>query len=579
MYIYCLVSPEGYDKEFYYISDSEDIRVNDVVIVPFGVNNKELLGMVTSVELYEESNTPYPPSRTKRIIKRVDPAEASEIAETFNEVFTYCLVKPTGMTSSYYYISESDDIVTGDVVVIPFGPDDHQLFGRVSLVKRCKRNNAPHPLESTKRILRKADPFEKSAVQQAEAEEYIYCWVIPEGKSESYNYISETADIKKGDMVVVPFGSSNREIIGKVSMVKRLRAVDAPYPPSQTKKILRKVDAEMDYEYLVVLPITHKKKTFGYINTLSDVHVGDYVDIDFRGVRRVAHVLEIKTGAITAAPDNFMGTMEVLRKLTYENSDFIRFITDLKPLFSIDGALYRDDSDECRPYRRSAYSPMDGTDIQVPDSRLCSLRDRIISIPQSLLSAKEKEQFRLKPRLTKQAVETFEHVYQVKLPEEYKYFIIEFSNGFLGIRGLNVEEFDKDYIYLRHPFILKDISKFYDYCDPIDAAGIECEEYFCSECKYREICPSSDCYNDDEYGWLDERYLAGTLMVYNSGGDNTDHMVVDGENAGTVFCKDDYMAELKMLSTSFMDYAVKYIDARLRAITQNTANIHGSGES
>ena len=122
-----------------------------------------------------------------------------------------------------------------------------------------------------------------------------------------------------------------------------------------------------------MVPRISEIEDLGYINTLPNVEVGDYVDIEFRDGYRIAQVLSKTRGSLSDAPANFMGTMKVIWKRSYADCEYIRFKTDLLPLAQA-GELYR---------------PEDFSDNS-------SLR---------------------KPRVTKKAVETFERVYGVKLPD------------------------------------------------------------------------------------------------------------------------------------------------------------------
>ena len=78
---------------------------------------------------------------------------------------------------------------------------------------------------------------------EEENTEYIYCEVEFEGASRKYSYITEDESIKEGDTVVVPIGSRNLETMGVVANVIRCTGKNAPYPPSKTKRIIRKCDA------------------------------------------------------------------------------------------------------------------------------------------------------------------------------------------------------------------------------------------------------------------------------------------------------------------------------------------------
>lgn len=72
------------------------------------------------------------------------------------------------------------------------------------------------------------------------SEEYIYCEVKFENTSRKFSYITEDESIAIGDMVVVPTGPYNFESIAVVHSIKRCTVENAPYPPSKTKKIIRK---------------------------------------------------------------------------------------------------------------------------------------------------------------------------------------------------------------------------------------------------------------------------------------------------------------------------------------------------
>lgn len=77
---------------------------------------------------------------------------------------------------------------------------------------------------------------------EEENTEYIYC-EVDLGASRKYAYLTEDESIKEGDTVVVPIGSRNLEKIGIVAHVNRCTGKNAPYPPSKTKRIIRKCDA------------------------------------------------------------------------------------------------------------------------------------------------------------------------------------------------------------------------------------------------------------------------------------------------------------------------------------------------
>ena len=428
-----------------------------------------------------------------------------------NMRYLYCLVTPENANRSYYYISEIEDVQKSDVVVIPFGMNNKEVFGTVLSAEWFAEADAPYPHNFTKKILRKATEEEKYRLIEPDITEYTYCYVIPEGQTRGFSYISEPDEFREGDMVIIPFGADNHEVFGKVSSVKRVKARTAPYPPEKTKRILRKAVSEEQYEFLTVLPITHKQKTFGYINTLPNVEVGDYVDIEFRGGYRIAQVLSKKKGSLTEAPPNFMGTMKVLRTRSYADCEYIRFKTDLAPLAQT-GELYRaeDVSEKTNSFRN--------------------------------------------PRLTSKAVETFEKVYGVRLPDDFKHYVTEISNGYDFIIGLNVEEYREEYTTLRKVFLYSDLVDSAKSGDSPRGLRYECEYDDCSACNHKFVCPDSDFeYDPYDYDGENTRFRDGTLRLTHSG-DITDRMIVNGKYTGTVIRLDEYSGTRTVFADSFHEY-------------------------
>lgn len=84
-----------------------------------------------------------------------------------------------------------------------------------------------------------------------ELEEYIYCSIAIDGKE--WNYIAKPEDeVKVGDLVFVDFGWGG-ECVKEVSNVTKCLGMDAPYPVSKTKYIIRntKVNVkEMDPKHI-----------------------------------------------------------------------------------------------------------------------------------------------------------------------------------------------------------------------------------------------------------------------------------------------------------------------------------------
>ena len=70
--IYCAVEFGEYSKEYHYITDDDTIQEGDTVIVPVGVQNREMEATVFEKIYCKKSEVPYPLSKVKKIIKKVD---------------------------------------------------------------------------------------------------------------------------------------------------------------------------------------------------------------------------------------------------------------------------------------------------------------------------------------------------------------------------------------------------------------------------------------------------------------------------------------------------------------------------
>ncbi len=108
----------------------------------------------------------------------------------------------------------------------------HCVDGKI--VRRKKASK----ISSTKKTL--GCTVEQDIIPEQEHDEYIYCKVGFENGSRKYSYMTDDESIKEGDVVVVPTGPDNIESLGVVYDVKKCTVKNAPYPPSKTKKVLRK---------------------------------------------------------------------------------------------------------------------------------------------------------------------------------------------------------------------------------------------------------------------------------------------------------------------------------------------------
>ena len=69
--------------------------------------------------------------------------------------YIFCSVIFKGGYKSYYYLTDDDSIEIGDLVLVPAGDDDHEVVVEVDNIEYFSKENAPRPIEKTKRIIRK----------------------------------------------------------------------------------------------------------------------------------------------------------------------------------------------------------------------------------------------------------------------------------------------------------------------------------------------------------------------------------------------------------------------------------------
>jgi len=70
----------------------------------------------------------------------------------------YCTVEFEPRGTRYSYRSEDRTLEAGELVVVPAGPDAHELLGRIVAVQACTAEDAPYPPAQTKPVLRRATP-------------------------------------------------------------------------------------------------------------------------------------------------------------------------------------------------------------------------------------------------------------------------------------------------------------------------------------------------------------------------------------------------------------------------------------
>jgi hypothetical protein len=80
MYKYCNVLPSNFHSTYCYIYDF-DVKVGDFIVVPFGSDNKEKVGLVVDTIECTKSNAPYPPEYTKYVKRIFGENESDELVK------------------------------------------------------------------------------------------------------------------------------------------------------------------------------------------------------------------------------------------------------------------------------------------------------------------------------------------------------------------------------------------------------------------------------------------------------------------------------------------------------------------
>ncbi len=72
VYRYCRIHLDGIGRDFFYRTGEETLQAGDFVVVPFGRENRERVGQIVSVTLCTAADAPYPPEKTKEILRRTE---------------------------------------------------------------------------------------------------------------------------------------------------------------------------------------------------------------------------------------------------------------------------------------------------------------------------------------------------------------------------------------------------------------------------------------------------------------------------------------------------------------------------
>lgn len=187
-------------------------------------------------------------------------------------------------------------------------------------------------------------------------ETYTYCKVIPSGRKQGFYYISDI-DVKVGDIVVIPYGSAIK--VGRIKEIGFYKEGNAPFPPAQTKKIIRiygdNENLNLEKEYSVLkkdIKEDKEKETLyddiskGIILSKDGLTVENYDDRQNREKSKII----IPTGVKYISEVAFIGRkvqklfinkeLEELPESIYCNSSYIEVDKDNPKFYTDDIALY-----------------------------------------------------------------------------------------------------------------------------------------------------------------------------------------------------------------------------------------------
>ncbi|MFM9413545.1 hypothetical protein ACKQTC_04100 [Peptococcus simiae] len=99
-----------------------------------------------------------------------DPAVYGKVRRRRSD-YIFCSVSFNYIGKDYYYLTDDDSIEAGDLVIVPAGEDNTKTLAEVQAVEYFSAEEAPFPLEKTKRIIRKCTDEEIDRYLEWDGEE------------------------------------------------------------------------------------------------------------------------------------------------------------------------------------------------------------------------------------------------------------------------------------------------------------------------------------------------------------------------------------------------------------------------
>ncbi len=177
----------------------------------------------------------FPPTiaEIEPIVNRCHNLSSVYIPHSVTKISPYAFAENINLQNIYFAGSKSEWTAIEKGYRWSYEMGDYTVYCQDGKIVTRKKKEKPTHLKSSKYIV------DTTISPDEENTEYIYC-EVDLGASHKYSYITEDENIKEGDTVVVPIGSRNLETLGIIAKIIRCTGKTAPYPPSKTKKVLRK---------------------------------------------------------------------------------------------------------------------------------------------------------------------------------------------------------------------------------------------------------------------------------------------------------------------------------------------------
>lgn len=179
----------------------------------------------------------FPPSITEiePIVNKCHNLSSVYIPHFVTQIAPYAFSENENLKNIYFDGTKSEWAAVEKGYRWSYGMGDYTVYCQDGKIVTRKKMRKPAKSPQTPKCI-----AETQISPEEETTEYVYCEVEVDGALRQYSYITDDESICEGDKVVVPFGSQNLEAMGVVANIIRCTGKNAPYPPSKTKKVLRK---------------------------------------------------------------------------------------------------------------------------------------------------------------------------------------------------------------------------------------------------------------------------------------------------------------------------------------------------